>query len=720
MMLCAAAQAEPSFRLPDDARPLKYQLDLSVDPAEPWVYGSVTIDVELARETNVVWLNSGGRVQVQFAAWSVGSRWVPAIAKAAGEFLSVTTKQRLPPGRAQLHLSFRSLSTLGDSDAFFRRQVGGRWYLFSHFEPLRARRAFPCFDEPRWKTPWRLTVHTPSGYDAVANMPLVTTGHDPDARVRFEFAESPPLPSYLVALAVGRFRVEQIGWVRVLAPFELRAPLSKAVSTLKQLLDRAEARFAIPLPFPKLDLVVIPRFQSGAMENAGLITIDSQMVSNYYLPTVVLAHELVHQWFGDYVTCAWFDDTWLNESFAEWLSYSLAAEVDPSFDLEQHLGRMLRNPLGADLRGRGSAIVTRPTSTDTVMEPFAPYTYARGAALLRMLQEWMGAASFQRALTRYLRDHAFGSVTTADVSAALSAEAGRDLSAVLRSFLEQPGMPLVEAQLICDKTPHLLLRQRPLTPSAGKLWHIPLCISYENRRDCTILDGETGEVELKTAGCPQPTFAAPELRLFALRTNPSALDLGARVRELHQQLLAGAVSIGEVLRLLPPDAPVADLMALLSELEVLVPDEMQLHWRRFLRRLGLVRRARQLGPPTKNEANRLWAFLADHAVDPELRLELGRPSLPVDRADFDAAALLVPWPTVDNAMRTARTRRWAYDFLRTQIRLDKKLREGYLARLALANCEPQGTPNDYSENELAVCSSLRRQGAAFLALLAAE
>src|SRR5579859_4007417 len=146
----------PVFRLGDEVRPLRYLLELQVDPSQPRVYGTVTIDVELRRATLVAWLNAGLRVHVQRAEWLIGDQVVPATTTAGDEFLAVKSERPVPAGRARLRLGFFSEPSSFESDAFFRRQVGARWFLFSHFEPLRARRAFPCFDEPRWKTPWRV------------------------------------------------------------------------------------------------------------------------------------------------------------------------------------------------------------------------------------------------------------------------------------------------------------------------------------------------------------------------------------------------------------------------------------------------------------------------------------------------------------------------------------------------------------------------------------
>src|SRR3954469_24621815 len=319
-------------RLPRQVHPTRYALDLTVDPAQPRFSGRARIDVTVDEPTGAIVLNARG-LPVRAAALIAGGTRVAATtstrlaagSKADPEELVLAFDRPVAPGPAQLEIDYDGPFADG-LRGLYRVQEGGRWYAFTQFEPTDARRAFPCFDEPGWKTPFSVAISVPSDMVAVANTREVRRVPD-GARVRFQFAPSPPLPTYLVALAVGAFDMRD-GLAGKL-PIRLLATSGKArlgggalAAARGQLLE-LERYFGRPFPYSKLDLLAVPSFGAGAMENAGLITFrEERLLLDEHAALAarvamngIIAHEMSHQWFGDFGGRAWWNDFWLKGAF---------------------------------------------------------------------------------------------------------------------------------------------------------------------------------------------------------------------------------------------------------------------------------------------------------------------------------------------------------------------------------------------------------------------
>jgi aminopeptidase N len=381
-------------------------------------------------------------------------------------------------------LSLSYDAPFGDSLAgLYRVNDGGRWYAFTQFEATDARRAFPCFDEPNQKVPFDVHVTAPKGLLAFSNMP--ETGRKDHeaaggagATTTFDFATSPPLPTYLVAFAVGDFDVR----AGQTSPLPIRLITTKGKSALgtMALSDTAElvkelgGYFGVAYPYPKLDIVAVPNFAAGAMENAGFITFREELLllDPEHAPqrariseAEVIAHELAHQWFGDLVTTAWWDDLWLNEGFATWAEAKIVELWRPAYHsrLERvaHLGEVM-----AEDSLKSARSVRQPVhSTSEAMEAFDGITYEKGAAVLAMLERSLGSDVFQHGIEAYLRSNAWKAATANDLLQALSTASGKDVGKVASTFLDRPGVPNVTLDVDCkQKTPSLTLRQSP--------WHL--------------------------------------------------------------------------------------------------------------------------------------------------------------------------------------------------------------------------------------------------------
>ena len=536
----AAREPVPLGRLPGDVRPTREALVLDIDPARERFSGIAEIAIHLDRPRDVVWLHGRG-LAVRDAAITLASgiriaaRWdeVDPTGVARVSLAAPAPGTRLA-GDVTLHLRY---------DAAYDPQLVGAYRVvtragpavFSKFEAIYARRAFPCFDEPAFKIPFDVAITAPAGADVLGNMPVVETAPvaGDAGRKRVRFQATPALPSYLVAFAVGPFDTR----TRTLPPSAVRPePLpiggvairgrgdatAYALAEGAAVLAEQERYFGIRFPFPKLDLVAVPDFQSGAMENAGAITfrdsrllIDDRVSSqdDRVATTSVIAHEIAHQWFGDFVTMRWWDDLWLNEGFATFLDTLTLRAVRPGFEAE--LQAAYRSDMVMNTDGLSAARRIRQPieTTHDITNAFDGITYEKGAAVLAMLEHYIGGAAFRRGLHDLLSSHAFGGVTTDELIAALAAASHKEIGPLVSSFLDQPGVPVVAARSRCEAgRGRVELAQAPwrsagaaVTPASATpaRWTIPVCVRFGigGRTDqvCSVLDAATGAIDLP--GC---------------------------------------------------------------------------------------------------------------------------------------------------------------------------------------------------------------------------
>lgn len=511
----------PSFRLGDAVKPLSYEVALTIVPREDRFSGHLRVDVELSQATTVIWINAN-RLDIHRAVVQAGPHSVNARAVVAGrDLVGLHLAQPLPAGRATIVLDYDSNFERSDSDGVFKVREGDDWYVFTQFEAIAARRAFPCFDEPGWKTPWKIELIVPAGDVAASNAPIASEQTLPGGMKRVRFKPTLPLPSYLVAFAVGPLEVVDGGGVgrnaaplRYLVPRGRAAELRYAREVTPRLFETIEEYVGVPYPFEKIDIVAVPVSSGfGAMENAGLITIAADLMLAHpdeegsrfrenYAGTA--AHELAHQWFGDLVTMQWWDDLWLSESFADWQSERTLRHIDSGWQTRLSEDGERQGAIGAD-RLLGTRAIRAPvTSREQIDDTFDAISYQKGASLLRMLETWIGEDGFRNGVRRYLAAHAFGNARSSDLLAALLAEAGPqadDLNQVFTSMTEQVGVPALEIALDCGAdghgAPRLLLSQHRFVPLARQLaqesrpipqtlegqWAFPACFQYGEGAD---------------------------------------------------------------------------------------------------------------------------------------------------------------------------------------------------------------------------------------------
>ena len=678
------AHTPPTLRLDDRARPLRYAARLTVTPSLPTFQAAIDIDLTIARPTDLLWLDAT-ELTVDKAAFTVGGATVAARVVPGGEdFLGFAAARPLPAGPARLHIEYHGALSRKDDRGLFAQREGDRWYAMTQFEAIFARRVFPCFDEPGIKVPWQLTLEVPRGLTAISNTPVVGESAAGAGYKTVRFAVTPPLSSYLVSFAVGPYAIVDGGQaggkrtpVRIVTPFGRAADAAWAASISGTLLELVERYFGIPFPFDKLDHVAIPLTSTfGAMENVGMITYAQGIIiakpTNRSLHfdreyALTAAHEIAHQWFGDLVTTAWWDDLWLNESFASWMEAKIIDGWKPEWTHHTKYVEARAEALAADALLSARQIRQPIRSNDDIYDAFDAITYQKGESVLAMFERFVGVDTFQSGIRHYLGAHANGTATADDFVGAISAAAGRDVAPAFKSFLDQAGAPLVDVALACaaGKPPTLKVTQRRFLPVGSKgspdqTWQIPMCLRWtldgdgdgKAQRSCTLVTAREQSIALgEKAGCPTWLLAneaevgyyraAYEPRLWRALLGPEGrqrLDLPETVGvldDLQALVQAGRVPLGDALALTPSLAAdgrrlvAEEVIELVASLHAhLVPADARPSYRRYIGKL-FGARARALGWLPKageDEDTRLLrpsllALVTDEGEEPALARE---------------------------------------------------------------------------------------------------
>ncbi len=495
-------------------------MDLTLVPDRDTFRGSVDIHLDVRTPADVIWLNAVG-LDVQQATFQPSSgAALPARTAAGGDQFLGFAFDRTVSGPGVLHVDYTGKISRISSAGVFQLQEDGRWYLYSQFEPTDARRAFPCFDEPNFKVPWQMALHVPKDDLALSNTPVESQSSEANGMQVVRFKQSPPLPSYLVAFAVGPFDVVDAGRLgptplRVIVPKGKSKEAADAAVAIPQLLKLLEDYFGIPFPYEKLDSVIMP-VSDFAMENAGLITYaESSLLANPATETIehkrelagICAHEMSHQWFGDLVTTAWWNDTWLNEAFATWMERKIPGEWKPDWHLDVTEVNARLGAMRSDELASAREIRQPIESNDDIANAFDDITYEKGGAVIEMFEHWIGPEKFRAGVQAYLRQHAWGNATASDFEAAMGEAAGRDVAPAFNSFLDQPGVPEVSVKLKCGEQPALEVSQKRSLPVGSKakpqLWQIPVCVAYEangqTQHQCTLLTEQKADIALSGA-----------------------------------------------------------------------------------------------------------------------------------------------------------------------------------------------------------------------------
>lgn len=585
LLLPASAAAQPRFdfastpgRLAKTVVPTRYQLLIDADPARDRFNGEVTITVEVRQPTDAIVLHAhqlqAGGAMLADASGLRPLKVLPDEARqtwrlvpedgqpiAAGhqriEIDYTGTVQKT--GQGLFRADYRDLSAPADAPPART--------LATQLEAIYARTVLPAFDEAVFRAVFELSVRAPAGQQVVANMPLQAETPEPDGRsVLHRFEPTPPMPSYLLAFTIGRFDVLEGSAgtlpLRILTAPGKREQARFALQATGQLLGYFTDYFGQPYALPKLDQHAVPSTRWGAMEDWGLISYaESGLLVDPERSTPdtprrvfnLLAHEIAHQWFGNLVTAASWEEIWLNEAFATWMATRASEHFHPEWQVRLRERGWVEETMAEDSGRATRAIRSGRVDEQAIWDVFDNITYAKGGAVLSMIEQWLGPEVFQRGLAAYMADRRFSNATAGDLWHHIGQAAGRDVRRVAASWTDQRGFPLVSVASRCVRgQTEVTLAQRRFTTSpdgvAPRTWHIPVRLARGDEVSTVMLDQPRRAVRLP--GCSDaPLLANAGGRgFYRVQYTPA-----------HQRVLAGAFA-----QLAPADrvALMADAFAL--------------------------------------------------------------------------------------------------------------------------------------------------------------
>jgi aminopeptidase N/puromycin-sensitive aminopeptidase len=481
-------------RLPGGVRPVHYSLTITPDLKAATFAGSETIEAVLDAPTSAITLNAAEiefvSVKAMVGDFTPQFQTAIVVPDAAKEQTTFTFVQALPAGRVLLAIEYKGI--LNDKlRGFYLSKTKLRRYGVTQFEATDARRAFPSFDEPALKATFDVTLVVDAGDTAISNTKMMSDAPGPGVgKHTVEFATTPRMSTYLVAWLVGDFKcsagkADGVA-IRVCATPDKVGLTRFALNAAKETLHDYDRYFGIKYPLAKLDLVAVPDFEAGAMENFGCITFretellvdtkEGALAAKKEVAETV-AHEMAHQWFGDMVTPQWWDNLWLNEGFATWMETKEAAKEHPQWRFEQDAAAEKNRTMDEDAGRTTRAIRARAETPDEINEMFDEIAYGKAGAVIGMVENYVGEEVFRRGVHEYLTEHEYGNATAEDFWNAQARVSGLPVDKVMQSFVEQPGVPLVT---LSSGGAGLPVTQRRFflsgaAPNTKEAWTIPVC-----------------------------------------------------------------------------------------------------------------------------------------------------------------------------------------------------------------------------------------------------
>ncbi len=501
-------------RIPTNAHPGHYNLHLTPDLKSATFSGDETIDLTLDQPSPTITLNAAeikflsvtsstthgdisGRNIVQTAAVSLD----PATQQA-----TFTFPQPLS-GSLTLHIQYTGL--LNDElRGFYLSRTARRNYAVTQFEPTDARRAFPSFDEPADKATFDISLTVDkadtviSNTNQISDIPAQPISGRP--KHTLTFARTPRMSTYLVAFLVGDFQCTRGSAdgvpIRACATPDKVALTHSALEAAEYILPFYDRYFGIKYPMPKLDMIALPDFEAGAMENFGCITYRetdlllnprNAAISDRKRVASVVAHEMAHQWFGDMVTMQWWDNLWLNEGFATWMSNKPLQTWHPEWNVPEDVAQDLDRTLNLDARPTTRTIRAHAETPSQINELFDGIAYGKAGAVLGMVEHFLGEETFRQGVHNYLQAHLYANATAEDFWNAQTATSHQPVDKIMSSFVDQPGVPLVMldrqqgSNLAIDETRFFL---NPPRRDGGPLprWQIPICLKTSPSSTCSV------------------------------------------------------------------------------------------------------------------------------------------------------------------------------------------------------------------------------------------
>ena len=549
--------ASEAVVLPETARPSKYRIKLQPDLKNFTFSGEQSVDLQVLEATSTIVLNS---VDLEISAATLHTNGTALTSRSItldkeAETATLDFGETVQPGEARLDMVFTG--ELNDKlVGFYRSEYTSedgetRYLATTQFEATDARRAFPCWDEPAKKATFEVTLVFSDEYQAVSNTPVVEESVPGPGLKSVRFAETPVMSTYLLVFIVGNLVSieQQTGSGTKIGVWTTPGKENQAgfaLDTSVKLLGYFNEYFGIPYPLAKLDHIAIPDFAAGAMENWGAVTYretallvdpDNSSAGTRQRVAEVIAHEMAHMWFGDLVTMEWWDDLWLNESFASWMGNKAVDWLYPEWEMWTQFVNMDTNrALSLDGLKNSHPIEQAVKNPAEVSQLFDAISYSKGASVIRMLENFLGEETFRKGLNRYLSGHMYGNARTQDLWSALETESGQPVTAIMDSWVKQMGYPVLQVEsdrsggqtrlsitqerFVYDR---LLGESGPDPDPGNEVWRVPVSASQGGQESgITVMDGRQTQLDVPGSGSEWVKLNPLQTGFF--RVNYSAED----------------------------------------------------------------------------------------------------------------------------------------------------------------------------------------------------
>jgi aminopeptidase N/puromycin-sensitive aminopeptidase len=548
-LILAPARPATAQRLPDAVRPEHYALTLTPDLKAATFSGVEAIDVTIAEPVSAITLNAA---EIAFQSVSVsanGKQQTAAVTLDSNkEQATLTFPEKLPAGKATLSIAYTGILN-NELRGFYLSKTARRNYAVTQFEPTDARRAFPSFDEPAFKAAYDVSLVVDSADTAISNSPIEADTPGPGAaKHTLKFSTTPKMSSYLVAFLVGDFQCsagQSDGVaIRVCATPDKVALTAYGLDVAKWVLHYYDNYFRIHYPLKKLDLIALPDFEAGAMENFGAITYRENLllldpktasVGAKKEVAIVIAHEMSHQWFGDLVTMQWWDNLWLNEGFATWMENKSVAVMHPEWNIDQGVANDEDSTLNLDAQPTTRSIRAKAETPDEINQMFDGIAYGKAGAVLLSVENYLGPETFRKGVHAYLTAHQYANATAEDFWNAQTAVSHKPVDRIMESLVAQPGEPLLTfgepAKGKVQVSQRRFFLSPGIQPDPAQKWTLPVCFKIPNGQKCQVL----------TPG--DATLPAPKTGLFFANAGGKGYYRSAYPPSVYAALVASVETV---------------------------------------------------------------------------------------------------------------------------------------------------------------------------------
>ncbi|MGO9796854.1 MAG: M1 family aminopeptidase [Terracidiphilus sp.] len=501
-------------RLPTTVVPTHYTLKLTPDLKDATFSGEEAIDVAISQPTNSITLNA---IEIVFQSVTIdsnGSQQKGTVTLDADkQQATFTFPNSVPAGNATIAIRYTGILN-SELRGFYLSKTALRNYAVTQFEATDARRAFPCFDEPAFKASYDISLVIDATDTAISNTPIAADKAGPGTNKHtVVFGTTPKMSTYLVAFLVGDFqctsgRQDNVD-IRVCATPDKVAFTPYALDVAEFVLHYYDDYFDIHYPLKKLDLIAIPDFEAGAMENFGAITYrETDLLLDPRTATVaekrevglVVAHEMAHQWFGDLVTMQWWDNIWLNEGFATWMENKPVAAMHPEWNIPEVVAGDEQDTLNIDAQPTTRAIRAKADTPEEIGQMFDGIAYGKASDVLLMVENYLGEDTFRKGVHAYLAAHEYGNATAEDFWNAQTATSHKPVDKIMESFVAQPGEPILNFAAPASRKASVEQRRfflsPSITPDPEQKWTLPVCFTTTNAPACKLVTPEISSVNV--------------------------------------------------------------------------------------------------------------------------------------------------------------------------------------------------------------------------------